>query len=343
MPDSHSLRGMKQWTHKTDIVTRSKQIREGRRFGKGEIGDLAYHVYKTHAINNQIANVANGVRLRTPTDATATRIREEIKNNHPGMKWKAQGDFSSRGNYHSHTDGKRNMLAAQRVEAEQGLSARFSMTSDKFLDPTENAKGGTSNEYRRIANTVADWLMVPGASGSKVIQPKHLAKGRGDHAVLYGNIIDDPTRRQDLANSISSRMGSPSDSTPLGMDSVAKGVAYGEFVRSQKHQMPGQMESTIRPPGWGRHKESSSFGTNRAHIVAQAVQRGMLDPSKTLDTHLNKAITDHGYKADNPAYVQDSVKQEHRDRAATQKRLHSVLKAGLRAQRHKVTGGTGSW
>nr|WP_169727224.1 T3SS effector HopA1 family protein [Aliagarivorans marinus] len=308
--DSHSLRGMKQWAHTTDVVTRSRQIKQGVRFTRGQTEDIAYDIYKRHAINDELTRRVKG-GLRAPFDSNAAQTRQFIADSMgSGFKWKQQGSLAHRAGYRSGTSGRRHMDEARQREVSQGLSSRFSVVSDKFIRKSVNETGGTSAEYGRLANITANWLQTPEASGSKVMQPGALSKGRADHAVLYSNILSDATRRHELASQVSRGLGSPSSYTPLGMDQEAPGVAYAEFVRTQKVAKSDGTHDVYTAPGWNGQKESSSFGRNRAHIIAQAVQTHMVDKSKSLNAHLSDSITGHGYDAQNPAFVSANVRQQ---------------------------------
>lgn len=308
MPDSHSLKGMKRWAHTTDVVTRSKQISEGMRFSKGRIADEAYKVYKTHAINHAIKNLDRDTLLRGPSTQGARNVRRNIRDNVPDLYWHRQGGLAHRAFYQDGSARQRSMAQARQQEKEQGLSARFSLVSDKFINRRDNQSGQTTREYARLANLTANWMQHPEASGAKVMQPGAIRKGRGDHAVLYSTILDDPNRRQTLANSLSRGLGSPSNYTPLGMAQAAPGVAYGEFVRSQELRKANGRKETRRAPGWGLEKESSSFGMNRAHIIAEAIDNRMTNRDRSLNSHLRSAIRGHGYDVNRPAFVRQSVK-----------------------------------
>ena len=308
MPDSHSLKGMKRWAHTTDVVTRSKQLSEGMRFSKARIAKEAYKVYKTHAINHAIKNMDRATLLRGPSTQGARNVRHRLEDRVPNLYWHRQGNLAHRAFYEDGSARQQSMSQARQQEKEQGLSARFSLVSDKFISNRQNQAGQTTREYARLANLTANWMQHPEASGAKVMQPGAIRQGRGDHAVLYSTILDDPNRRQTLANNLSSGLGSPSDYTPLGMAKAAPGVAYGEFVRSQQLRKANGRKETRRAPGWGSEKESSSFGMNRAHIIAEAIDNRMNNQDRSLNSHLRSSIRGHGYDVNRPAFVRQSVK-----------------------------------
>lgn len=309
MHDSHSLRGMKQWTRITDVKRRSNTAAGVATYtNRSDISNLAYDVYKKHVMHAELRSVASSFNV--PSNRDARRIRRNISANNPDMTWVPQGNFS---HFAVANPGSAQELRNARAKAtvnQSGQSARFSLTTDSFLNPTVNARGGLNTEYGRLANTVADWVKDPKAYKGKVMTPNALSAGRGDHAVLYSRALN-PTERQNTANTLSSKLNAPSDYTPLGMDNPAKGVAYAELIRTQKHSVLGS-ELKYAPPGYGgvANAESSSFGENRAHIIAEAIDRHRHGGAASdLNTHLGNAIARHGYDAQNPALISDAAKK----------------------------------
>ena len=309
--DTHAKSGMKKWVDVTERVARSRGVDHDR----AAVSGLAYDVYKTRAIHQELLQLGP---VPAPLAPRATEIRAQVAAATSNLRWEQQGGLAHRAKYAPHTPQRGALRARKREQAAEGLSSRFSLTSDVFLP---GGAGSAVAEYRKLAQTTADWLTTPSASGAKVMQPGALRSGRADHAVLYSNLIRDQGVLTHTAQQLSQQMGATASAhTPLGMENIAPGVAYAEFARTQRvSPMPG-ISITHPAPGYGQTgAESSSFGMNRAHIISGAIQQYRELGRKTdvagrrsaLGSALSSSIHAHGYDTINPARVRASVVATH--------------------------------